>query len=70
LIDLDNVVMTQHNAGLSDGATRRMAAAVVDGMWEVLGGNPTTTSILVNPDVWERRRRYRAEKLLSSGGPS
>jgi D-3-phosphoglycerate dehydrogenase len=58
LIDLDNVVMTQHNAGLTVESSDRMAAAVVTGIHEILAGERPTVSRLVNPEVWEHRRRY------------
>jgi D-3-phosphoglycerate dehydrogenase / 2-oxoglutarate reductase len=64
LIDLDNVVMTQHNAGLTVESAARMGDAVIGGVWEVLGGTRPTVSRLVNPAVWDRRRRY--ERLEES----
>ena len=58
LIDLENVVMTQHNAGLTDESAQRMAQAVVSGIWDVLEGREPGASRLANPDVWDHRRRY------------
>jgi D-3-phosphoglycerate dehydrogenase len=61
LIDLPNVVLTQHNAGFTHEAIARMATATAAGMWEVLVGQPPTSSTLVNPQVWENRRRPRPD---------
>jgi D-3-phosphoglycerate dehydrogenase len=60
LIDLDNVVMTQHNAGLTVESSERMARAVVCGITEVLAGRRPTLSRLANPEVWDARRSYGA----------
>ena len=68
LIDLENVVMTQHNAGLTNESATRMAHAVVAGIWDVLGGVLPTGSRIANPDVWERRRRYVDEGVRVTGG--
>ena len=57
LIDLKNVVMTQHNAGLTQESAQRMADAVVNGIWEVLADQKPTASHMLNPEVWNRRRR-------------
>ena len=35
-----------------------MAEAMVRGVWEVLAGDEPTTSRIVNPEVWDFRRRY------------
>jgi D-3-phosphoglycerate dehydrogenase len=64
LIDLPNVVLTQHNAGFTHESAARMAAATVAGMWEVLRGVRPTSSTLVNPEVWSRRRAPRADLVL------
>ena len=58
LIDHENVVMTQHNAGLTVESAKRMAHAVVSGIREVLAGEAPTESRVVNPAVWDGRRRY------------
>jgi len=57
LIDLPNVVLTQHNAGFTHEAISRMAHATADGIWETLGGTPPASSTLLNPEVWEHRRQ-------------
>ncbi|MCU1655396.1 MAG: D-isomer specific 2-hydroxyacid dehydrogenase NAD-binding protein [Pseudonocardiales bacterium] len=57
LIELPNVVLTQHNAGLTHESAARMVAATAAGLWEVLGGTFPRSSTLVDPSVWERRRR-------------
>ena len=58
LIDLDNVVMTQHNAGLTRESAQRMADAVMTGIAEVLAGERPSISRIVNAEVWDRRRRF------------
>jgi len=65
LIDLDNVVMTQHNAGLTHESAARMAAAVIAGIWDILAGDEPAGSRVANPEVWDRRRRYLREVELS-----
>lgn len=61
LIGRSNVVLTQHNAGLTRESLARMAAATADGLWEVLGGRDCRASRLANPEVWARRRRPSAD---------
>ena len=57
LIDLPNVVFTQHNAGFTREAISRMAHAAAGGIWETLAGMPPASSTLLNPEVWARRRQ-------------
>jgi len=57
LIDLPNVVLTQHNAGFTHEAISRMVQATVGGVWETLAGTAPASSTLVNPEIWPRRRR-------------
>jgi D-3-phosphoglycerate dehydrogenase / 2-oxoglutarate reductase len=57
LIDLPNVVLSQHNAGFTHEAISRMARAASDGIWETLAGTRPTSSTLLNPEIWIRRRR-------------
>jgi len=57
LIDLPNVVLSQHNAGFTREAISRMVRATVGGIWETLAGSPPASSTLLNPEIWPRRRR-------------
>jgi D-3-phosphoglycerate dehydrogenase len=57
LIDLPNVVLSQHNAGFTHEAISRMVQATVGGIWETLAGTTPESSTLVNPEIWPRRRR-------------
>jgi D-3-phosphoglycerate dehydrogenase len=57
LIDLPNVVLSQHNAGFTHEAISRMAQATVGGIWEALAGIRPVSSTLLNPEIWPRRRR-------------
>jgi len=57
LIDLPNVVLSQHNAGFTHEAISRMVRATVGGIWETLAGMPPASSTLLNPEIWARRRR-------------
>jgi D-3-phosphoglycerate dehydrogenase / 2-oxoglutarate reductase len=66
LIDLPNVVLTQHNAGFTREAISRMARATADGIWETLAGTPPVSSTLLNPEVWARRRQPDDDLDLSS----
>ena len=59
LIDLPNVVLSQHNAGFTHEAIARMARATADGIWEALAGVRPVSSTLLNPEIWPRRRRPR-----------
>jgi D-3-phosphoglycerate dehydrogenase len=65
LIDLPNVVLSQHNAGFTHEAISRMARATVGGIWETLAGTPPASSTLLNPEVWARRRRPRGDLDLT-----
>jgi D-3-phosphoglycerate dehydrogenase / 2-oxoglutarate reductase len=57
LIDLPNIVFSQHNAGFTHEAISRMVRATVGGIWETLAGTPPVSSTLLNPEVWGRRRQ-------------
>jgi D-3-phosphoglycerate dehydrogenase len=57
LIDLPNVVLSQHNAGFTHEAISRMARATAGGIWETLAGTRPVSSTLLNPEIWARRRR-------------
>jgi D-3-phosphoglycerate dehydrogenase len=57
LIDLPNVVLSQHNAGFTHEAISRMVQATVGGIWEALAGIRPVSSTLLNPEIWPRRRR-------------
>jgi D-3-phosphoglycerate dehydrogenase len=54
LLKLSNVVVTPHIAGSTEEALRRTATQVVERIVAVLNGTPMD---VVNPDIWERRRR-------------
>jgi len=54
LLALHNVVLTPHVAGSSEEALRRTATQLVERIVAVLGGTPMD---VVNPAVWDRRRR-------------
>ncbi len=66
LIDLPNVVLSQHNAGFTREAISRMARATADGIWETLAGIRPASSTLLNPEVWARRRRPSGDLDLTS----
>jgi D-3-phosphoglycerate dehydrogenase len=61
LLDLPNIVLGAHTAGLTEESTRQMAVRTVDAALEMLDGERPET--LLNPDVWEHRRT--AESALS-----
>lgn len=54
LLKLTNVVLTPHVAGSTEEALRRTAEQLVERIAAVLGGTPMD---VVNPAVWEHRRR-------------
>lgn len=54
VLALHNVVLTPHVAGSSEEALRRSATQLVERIVAVLGGTPMD---VVNPAVWDRRRR-------------
>jgi D-3-phosphoglycerate dehydrogenase len=66
LIDLPNVVLSQHNAGFTHEAISRMVQATVGGIWETLAGTTPESSTLVNPEIWPRRRRPSDDLDLTS----
>jgi D-3-phosphoglycerate dehydrogenase / 2-oxoglutarate reductase len=66
LIDLPNVVLSQHNAGFTHEAISRMAQATAGGIWETLAGTRPASSTLVNPEIWARRRRPSGDLDLTS----
>jgi D-3-phosphoglycerate dehydrogenase / 2-oxoglutarate reductase len=66
LIDLPNVVLTQHNAGFTHEAVSRMAHATAEGIWETLAGTRPVSSTLLNPEVWDRRRKPAGDLDLTS----
>jgi len=69
LIDLPNVVLSQHNAGFTHEAISRMVRATAGGIWETLAGTPPASSTLLNPEVWAYRRRPCVDLDLTSGRP-
>jgi D-3-phosphoglycerate dehydrogenase / 2-oxoglutarate reductase len=56
LLDVPNLVLTQHNAGLTHEALARMARCTAGGLWQVLAGTRPMSSRLANPQVWTDRR--------------
>jgi D-3-phosphoglycerate dehydrogenase / 2-oxoglutarate reductase len=66
LIDLPNVVLSQHNAGFTHEAISRMAQATSAGIWETLAGIRPASSTLLNPETWARRRRPSGDLDLTS----
>jgi D-3-phosphoglycerate dehydrogenase len=52
--DLDNVVLTPHDAGLTDGRQLACGTMAANGILSVL--RDERPQGLLNPDVWERRR--------------
>jgi D-3-phosphoglycerate dehydrogenase len=55
LFALPNVIVTPHIAGVSQETTRRLSLAAAEQVMQVLGDERPPR--LVNPEVWERRRR-------------
>jgi D-3-phosphoglycerate dehydrogenase len=54
LLAAPNAILTPHVAGSAEEALKRTAEQVVERVVSVLAGTPMD---VVNPDVWERRRR-------------
>lgn len=54
LLNVRNAILTPHVAGSTEEALRRTAEQVVERVVSVLAGTPLD---LVNPEVWDRRRR-------------
>lgn len=55
LVGMENVVLTPHIASATIESRNAMGKQAVDGLMNALSG--TKPSNLVNPDVWERRRK-------------
>ena len=58
LLELDNVVLSPHTAGLTEESTRQMALRTVEVAMKMLAGEKVPT--LLNPAVWDRRRQAEA----------
>jgi len=64
-LTLDNVIATNHTAGVTVEARRNMAAPAAEQVVGVLqGGRPPR---LVNPDVWPAYRK-RFERIIGPQG--
>lgn len=55
LLTLDNVLLTPHIAGLTAQSMARMSQGTAEEVLRLLAGDRPVN--LVNPEVWERRRR-------------
>jgi D-3-phosphoglycerate dehydrogenase len=55
LFGLDNIIVTPHLAGLSQETNRRLSMSAAEQVLQVLAGDRPPR--LVNPEVWDRRRR-------------
>jgi len=55
LFELDNVVVTPHLSSFTDGGKLKMGMGVVKGVLDVFEGR--FPEYIVNPEVWEKRRR-------------
>lgn len=53
-----NIVVSPHNAGLTEESMRQLAIRTIDVALEVIAGQQPAT--ILNPEVWERRRRAAA----------
>lgn len=53
-----NIVVSPHNAGLTEEAMRQLAIRTIDTAMEVLAGRKPAT--ILNPEVWKRRRSAAA----------
>ncbi|HYA58860.1 MAG TPA: NAD(P)-dependent oxidoreductase, partial [Burkholderiaceae bacterium] len=58
LFALENVVLTPHIASATRTARRAMVLRAIENLDQVLQGQ--RPSAVINPDVWERRRRVEA----------
>ena len=52
LLDFENVIVSPHNAGITDDANRNMVISAIDQWAEVFRGRRPKN--LVNPDAWTR----------------
>ncbi len=55
LFRLPNVVLSPHVAGITEDSARRLALGAAEGVLDVLAGR--RPEALMNPEMWERRRR-------------
>lgn len=55
LFALENAILTPHLSSFTEDGKRKMGVAVVEGVLDVLAGRKPR--FLVNPEVWEKRRR-------------
>lgn len=55
LLQLPNVVLSPHVAGITEDSARRMAVGAAQGVVDALAGRKPEA--ILNPEVWERRRR-------------
>jgi D-3-phosphoglycerate dehydrogenase len=59
LLSLPNIVLGAHSAGLTEESTRQMALRTVEVALQMIDGERPET--LLNPVVWEKRRRAEPE---------
>jgi D-3-phosphoglycerate dehydrogenase len=59
LLSLPNIVLSAHSAGLTEESTRQMALRTVEVALQMIDGERPET--LLNPAVWEKRRRAEPE---------
>lgn len=60
LLALDNVLLTPHAASLTTESSEKMGVGTASQILQLLAGEQPTW--LVNPEVWERRRRLDTEQ--------
>ena len=52
LLNFENVIVSPHNAGITDDANLNMVISAIDQWAQVFGGQPPNN--LVNPDAWDK----------------
>jgi D-3-phosphoglycerate dehydrogenase len=62
LLALDNVILTQHIAGLTHESVERALSNFVLEIGRILSGERPALARLANPEVWDRRRPIRTAR--------